>query len=68
MVVNAWGLTMWQAWIALDPDAPRTGRHVTLDPYDRVIMLRDWERVPDEAMLERMSRYVLEHAGTPYQR
>jgi hypothetical protein len=59
VVVNDAGLTLWQAWMAVDPDAPATGRHVTLDPWDRVITLREWERVPDPAMLERMVRYVL---------
>lgn len=51
VVINAQGLTLWQAWIAVDAMAPRTGRHVTLDPFDHVIVLQDWDRIPDEAML-----------------
>lgn len=60
VVLNAAGLTLWQAWIAVDADAPLTGRHVTLDPFDRVIVLREWERVPDPAMLDRIVEFVLE--------
>lgn len=62
MVVNVRGLTLWQAWIAVDPDAPPTGRQVTLDPFDRMVVLRDWDRVPDVGMLERMVRFALEDA------
>lgn len=60
MALNAQGLTLWQAWIAIDPDAPREGRHVTLDAWDRVVMVREWQRVPDVALLERMLQFVLE--------
>lgn len=63
VILNTQGLTLWQAWIAIDPDAPRTGRHVTLDPFDRVIVLRDWERVPDVATLSSIISYAL--AQTP---
>lgn len=59
VVVNDAGLTLWQAWIAIDPDAPTVGRHVTLDPWDRVIVLQEWTRVPDSAMLDRIVRFVL---------
>jgi len=62
LVVNARGLTLWQAWIAVDPDAPIASRHVTLDPFDRVVVLREWERVPDVATLERIVRFALEDA------
>lgn len=60
MALNARGLTLWQAWIAIDPEAPREGRHVTIDAWDRVVMVREWSRVPDVAQLERILRYVLE--------
>ena len=59
VVINAQGLTLWQAWIAVDPTAPRTGRHVTLDPCDHVIVLREWDRIPDEAMLARAIAFAL---------
>ncbi|WP_337170305.1 hypothetical protein [Gemmatimonas aurantiaca] len=62
VVVNVRGLTLWQAWIAVDSAAPLTGRHVTLDPFDRVVILREWDRVPDVAMLERIVRFALEDA------
>lgn len=62
LVVNASGLTLWQAWIAIDPTAPTTGRHITLDPEDRVIVLKDWDRVPDDPMLHRIVEYALGHA------
>jgi hypothetical protein len=63
VVLNIDGLTLWQAWIAVDPEAPRTGRHVTLDPWDHVIVLREWDRVPDPAALDRIVAYAL--AQTP---
>ncbi len=59
VALNAQGLTLWQAWIAIDPEAPREGRHVTMDPWDRVLVVREWARVPDVADLERIVRYVL---------
>jgi hypothetical protein len=62
VVVNHAGLSLWQAWIAIDPHAPTVGRHVTLDPWDRVIVLREWTRVPDSAMLDRIVCFVLEQA------
>jgi hypothetical protein len=60
--LNADGLTLWQAWVAIDPTAPRQGRHVTLDPWDRVVVLREWERIPDVAMLDRLVTHVLEQS------
>jgi hypothetical protein len=62
VVVNARGLTLWQAWIAVDPQAPIASRHVTIDPFDRVVVLREWERVPDTATIERIVRFALEDA------
>ena len=59
VVINAQGLTLWQAWIAIDLTAPHTGRHVTLDPFDEVIVLREWDRIPDEAMLSRAIAFAL---------
>jgi hypothetical protein len=59
VVLNRQGLTLWQAWIAIDPDAPQLGRQVTLDPFDRVVVLKDWERVPDPAMLSRVVSFAL---------
>lgn len=59
VIVNAQGLTLWQAWIAIDPDAPQLGRHVTMDPWDRVRVLKEWERVPDAATLARIVEFVL---------
>ena len=59
VVINAQGLTLWQSWIAIDPTAPQTGRHVTLDPFDRVIVLREWDRSPDDDMLARVIAFAL---------
>lgn len=59
VVLNVHGLTLWQAWIAIDPDAPQLGRHVTLDPFDRVIVLKEWERVPDPDTLSAVVSYAL---------
>lgn len=59
VILNRQGLTLWQAWVAIDADAPRVGRHVTLDPWDRVIVLREWARVPDVATLDRIVAYAL---------
>jgi hypothetical protein len=64
VVINARGLTLWQAWIAVDPDAPRTGRHVTLDPFDHVIVLKEWERIPEPATLDRLVAYALADSAT----
>ena len=60
--LNAQGLTLWQAWVAIDPDAPREGRHVTMDPWDRVVVVKEWARVPDVADLDRIVRFVLEQS------
>jgi hypothetical protein len=68
VVINAQGLTLWQAWIAIDETAPQTGRHVTLDPYDQVVVLEEWARIPDDQMLARAVAYALsvtEHPTTP---
>jgi len=62
IVLNVHGMTLWQAWLAVDHEAPKTGRHVTLDPWDRLVVLREWERIPDLAMLEQIVAFVL--AGT----
>jgi hypothetical protein len=59
VVLNTQGLTLWQAWIAIEPDAPRAGRHVTLDPWDRVIVLQEWERIPDASTLYKIMTYAL---------
>lgn len=59
VVINAQGLTLWQAWIAIDMTAPHTGRCVTLDPFDHVIVLQEWDRIPDEAMLARAIAFAL---------
>ncbi len=59
VVINAQGLTLWQAWIAIDPTAPQTGRQVTLDPFDQVIVVREWDRIPDHAMLARVIAFAL---------
>jgi hypothetical protein len=60
VALNAQGLTLWQAWIAIDEQAPHEGRHVTLDAWDRLLVVREWERVPDVATLERIVQFVLE--------
>lgn len=65
VVLNAQGLTLWQAWIAIDPEAPREGRHVTIDAYDRVQVVREWERVPDVEMLGEIVRFVLGQTAGP---
>lgn len=59
VALNTHGLTLWQAWIAIDATAPQIGRVMTIDAYDRVIMLRDWERIPDETMLAQVVEYAL---------
>ena len=61
VALNAQGLTLWQAWIALDEAAPREGRHVTIDAWDRVVVVREWARVPTVPELEGIVRFVLEH-------
>jgi hypothetical protein len=63
VILNMQGLTLWQAWIAIDPDAPQLGRQVTLDPWDRVVVLKEWERVPDVATLARVVAYALAQVG-----
>lgn len=63
IVLNVHGMTLWQAWLAVDSTAPTTGRHVTIDPWDRLIVLEEWSRIPDAAMLERLVAFVL--AETP---
>ncbi len=59
VVINKQGLTLWQAWIAVDVTAPQTGRHVTLDPFDHVLVLQEWDRIPDEAILSRAIAFAL---------
>ncbi len=59
VALNAQGLTLWQAWIALDPDAPREGRHVTIDPWDRVLVVKEWARVPNVSELTQLVSFVL---------
>lgn len=61
--LNAQGLTLWQAWIAIDPTAPREGRHVTLDAWDRVTVVKEWQRVPDTATLNRIVQFVLQQSA-----
>lgn len=68
VVINAQGLTLWQAWIAIDETAPTTGRHVTLDPYDHVVVLKEWDRIPDEQMLARAVAYALSVTEHPTDR
>jgi hypothetical protein len=63
--LNAQGLTLWQAWLAIDANAPREGRHVTMDPWDHMVVVKEWARVPDVATLGRIMRFVL--AQTPGQ-
>ncbi len=62
LVINARGLTLWQAWIAVDPGAPQTGRQITLDPHDRVVVLKDWDCIPDADTLQSAVRYALSAA------
>ena len=59
VVINAQGLTLWKAWIAIDTTAPQTGRHVALDPFDEVIVVREWDRIPDHDMLARVIAFAL---------
>ena len=63
VALNTHGLTLWQAWIAIDLTAPQTGRHVTLDPFDEVIVVREWDRIPDHAMLTRVIAFALSVAS-----
>lgn len=63
VAVNSQGQTLWQAWIAIDPDAPREGRHVTMDPWDHVVVVKEWARVPDVATMGRIVAYVLEQSA-----
>lgn len=65
VVINAQGLTLWQAWIAIDGSAPGTGRHVTFDPYDHVVVLKEWDRIPDEPALARAVAYALSVTEPP---
>jgi hypothetical protein len=32
---------------------------VALDPFDHVIVLREWDRIPDDAMLARVIAFAL---------
>ena len=59
VVINTQGLTLWKAWIAIDTTAPQTGRHVALDPFDEVIVVREWDRIPDHDMLARVIAFAL---------
>lgn len=47
-------LTLWQAWIAVDPSAPRRGPSTDLLGQ----RLSGWERVPDQFTLYRAVRYA----------
>jgi hypothetical protein len=48
------GLTLWQAWIAVDPSAPRTGK--CTDSHGNVF--RDWDRKPTEQNIFDAIRYA----------
>lgn len=44
--------TLWQAWLAVDPSAPRSGR--CTDQHGRIV--REWARIPDQLTLYRAIR------------
>ena len=46
--------TLWQAWIAVDSDAPRVGR--TTDANGRTV--KEWPRIPDQLTLYRAIRHA----------
>jgi hypothetical protein len=55
LIVGADGwTTLWQAWIAVDDDAPRTGKRT--DQAGRVV--EGWKRIPDQLTLYRALRYA----------
>jgi hypothetical protein len=55
LIVGADGfMTLWQAWIAVDPLAPLTGK--LTDQHGRVI--EGWSRIPDQLTLYRALRYA----------
>lgn len=47
-------MTLWQAWVAVDADAPRSGPR--RDQKGRRIS--DWSRVPDQPTIYRALRYA----------
>jgi hypothetical protein len=54
LIVNGSTLrTLWQAWIAVDPSAPRTGGSIDWPAAQR------WPRVPDKFTLYRALRYAI---------
>lgn len=56
IIINGNGemITLWQAWIAVDPSAPRTGK--STDQHGKVI--QGWVRIPDQLTLYRALRYA----------
>jgi hypothetical protein len=49
-------LTLWQAWIAIDPRALRHGRLTDLEGN----VIEEWERIPDRFTLMRALKYATE--------
>jgi len=51
-------LTLWQAWVATDPDAPRTGRRYDSEGN----MIREWQRTPTPFQIVRALQYATQEA------
>jgi len=49
-------LTLWQAWVATDPNAPRTGRRYDFEGN----MIREWQRTPTPIQIVRALKYATE--------
>lgn len=47
-------LTLWQAWIAIDPQAPRVGRRTDFEGN----LLQEWQRIPDALSILRALKYA----------
>jgi hypothetical protein len=49
-------MTLWQAWIAIDSDAPDVGRRTDF----RGNVIREWERIPSSFTLLRALQFATE--------
>lgn len=47
-------LTLWQAWVAIDLDAPRVGRQVDLEGN----VIREWQRIPSSFTILRALKFA----------
>ena len=59
IILNGKLMTLWQAWIAVDANAPRTGKRT--DQHGKVI--QNWQRVPDQLTLYRAIKHATQGAA-----